>query len=66
MSQGSDLELERQVLDHVTEVSGSTVRDGDLWIRREADGTVSFGPLTASGREAIRRYQAYGEGPSCL
>ena len=62
MSQGSDLELEQTVLDHVTEVSGCDVRSGDLWVRREADGTVSFGPLTATGREAIRRYLDYGEG----
>lgn len=62
MSQGSDLELERQILEHVTEVSGRTVRQGDIWVRREPDGTVSFGPSTAAGREAIRRYLDYGEG----
>ncbi len=62
MSQGSDLELEQIVLDHVAEVSGCDVRAGDLWVRREQDGTVSFGPLTAAGRAAIRRYLDYGEG----
>lgn len=62
MSQGSDRELERKILDHVIEVSGRTVRSGDLWIRQEPDGTVSFGPLTAAGREAIRHYYEYGEG----
>lgn len=62
MSQGSDAELHRQVIDLINETGGRTIQPGDIWVRRDADGTISYGAVTAAGREALLHYQTYREG----